>query len=156
MSTSKKLKKVSRRPQGSTGKSSGPPRHSGHLADYPAPVLYVFPKSLLAIRHSPLHNIDMLRVETEENAVLLAVKVVPGASRTRYLGEWDGRARIAVAAPPEKGKANKALIAFLADLFALRKSDVTVILGHTTSLKTIRIERATADAVRAVLQPGRS
>lgn len=98
----------------------------------------------------------MLRVETEENAVLLAVKVVPGASRTRYLGEWDGRARIAVAAPPEKGKANKALIAFLADLFALRKSDVTVILGHTTSLKTIRIERATADAVRAVLQPGRS
>ncbi len=98
----------------------------------------------------------MLRVETEGNAVLLPVKVVPGASRTRYLGEWDGRARIAVAAPPEKGKANNALVAFLADLLALRKSDVTVISGHTTPLKTIRIERATAEAVCAVLQQGRS
>lgn len=98
----------------------------------------------------------MLRVETEGNAVLLPVKVVPGASRTRYLGEWDGRARIAVAAAPEKGKANNALVAFLAGLLALRKSDVTVILGHTTPLKTIRIERATAEAVCAVLQHGRS
>ncbi len=98
----------------------------------------------------------MLTVTTEENAVLLPVKIVPGASRTRYLGEWDGRARIAVAAPPEKGKANKALVTFLADLFALRKSDVTVIAGHTSSRKTIRIERATADVVRAALQPGRS
>ena len=87
---------------------------------------------------------------------MLPVKVVPGASRTRCLGEWEGRARIAVAAAPEKGKANAALAAFLAKLLSVRRRDVVVVAGHTSSLKTIRIERVSADAVRAALQPDRS
>ena len=87
---------------------------------------------------------------------MLPVKVVPGASRTRCLGEWEGRARIAVAAAPEKGKANAALAAFLAKLLSVRRRDVVVVAGHTSPLKTIRIERVSADAVRAALQPARS
>ncbi len=97
----------------------------------------------------------MLDVTAEENAVLLLVKVVAGASRTRLLGEWDGRAKVAVAAPAEKGRANKAVIAFLAELLAVRTSDITLVAGHTSSLKTIRIERVTGDVVRAALQPGK-
>jgi hypothetical protein len=72
------------------------------------------------------------------------------------LGEWEGRARIAVAAAPEKGKANAALAAFLAKLLSVRRRDVVVVAGHTSPLKTIRIERVSADAVRAALQPDRS
>ena len=87
---------------------------------------------------------------------MLPVKVVPGASRTRCLGEWEGRARIAVAAAPEKGKANAALAAFLAKLLSVRRRDVVVVAGHTSPLKTVRIERVSADAVRAALQPDRS
>ena len=98
----------------------------------------------------------MLELGGEENAVLLPVKVVPGASRTRYLGEYDKRARIAVAAPPEKGKANKAVIALLADLLGVRKRNVTVVAGTTSAVKTIRIEGVTAETVRTALQPGRS
>ena len=98
----------------------------------------------------------MLEIVTKENAVLLAVKVVPGASSTRYLGEWDGRARVAVAAPPEKGKANKALVAFLVDLLAVRRRDVTVVAGHSTTTKTVRIERVTVGHVRTSLQTVRS
>ncbi len=98
----------------------------------------------------------MLNVTSEGNAVLLPVKVVPGASRTRFLGEWDGRAKIAVALPAEKGKANNALRTFLAELLAVRKGDVTLVAGRNSSMKTIRIERITADTVRAGLQAGRS
>lgn len=98
----------------------------------------------------------MLQLTAEENAVLVPVKVVPGSSRTRYLGPWEGRARIAVAAPAEKGKANKAVIAFLADLLSLRKSDVTVISGRTSPIKTVRVERVAMETVRAAFQPGRS
>lgn len=98
----------------------------------------------------------MLNLTTEGNAVLLLVKVVPGASRTRYLGEWDSRAKIAVAAPPEKGRANKAVIALLAQLLGVRSSDLSVRAGHTTPLKTIRIERVTEATVRAALKPERS
>jgi len=98
----------------------------------------------------------VLQLTLVGEAVLLPVKVVPGASRTRCLGEWEGRARIAVAAAPEKGKANAALAAFLAKLLSVRRRDVVVVAGHTSPLKTIRIERVSADAVRAALQPDRS
>lgn len=98
----------------------------------------------------------MLDVRVEEGAVLLSVKVVPGASRTRYLGAWQRHARIAVAAPAEKGKANKALIAFLAKLFRVRRADVTVAAGLTSAVKTIRIERVTPDVVHAALKTDRS
>ena len=95
----------------------------------------------------------MLQLTLEDEAVLLPVKVVPGASRTRFLGEWEGRARIAVAAAAEKGKANAALASFLAKLLSVRKRDLIVVAGHTSPLKTIRIEGVTVHAVRAALQP---
>ena len=98
----------------------------------------------------------MLDISTEDGAVLLPVKVVPGASRTRYLGEWEKRVRIAVASPPEKGKANKAVVAFVARSLGVRKSDVTVISGLRGSVKTIRIERVDAEQVLSAFQPDRS
>jgi len=98
----------------------------------------------------------MLTITEDEAGVLLPVKVVPGASRTRYLGEWDGHARIAVSAPPEKGKANEAVIEFLAGRVGVSRKDVSVAKGTTTPIKLIRIEGIAADTVRRRLQPGRS
>ena len=86
----------------------------------------------------------------------MLVKIVPGASRTKYLGEWQGRARIAVAAPPEKGKANKAVVDFVSKLLDINRGQVEVVAGQTNPLKTIRIERVAADMVRAAFQPPRS
>jgi len=98
----------------------------------------------------------VIEITTDNEAVLLPVKIVPGASRTRYLGEWQGRARIAVAAPPEKGKANKAVIAFLATWLGVRRRDITVMSGQSSPKKTIRIEGIQPDAVRAAFEPDRS
>ena len=98
----------------------------------------------------------MLQISTEQDAVLLPVKVVPGASRTAFVGEWDGRAKLTIAAPPEKGRANKEIVVYLAKLLGLRRRDVSVVRGLTTPLKTIRIEGVTVGAVRAALQPTRS
>ena len=100
-----------------------------------------------------LYNIDVLRLTVEDNAVLLPVKIVPGASRTQFLGEWDGRARIAVAAPPEKGRANLAVLDFLAKRLGTSTKYLSVVAGLTAPLKTIRIDRVTEDAVRAALSP---
>ena len=98
----------------------------------------------------------MLDLTAKQNGVIVPVKVVPGASRTRYLGPWEDRVRIAVAAPAERGRANKALIAFLADLLSVRNSDVTVISGCTSPIKTVRIERVSLETVRAAFQLHRS
>jgi len=98
----------------------------------------------------------MLRITTDQNAVLLAVKVVAGASQTRYLGELDGRAKVAVASPPEKGKANKALVDYIARTLGVRNRAVQVATGQASPLKTLRIEGVTAAAVLAALQRPRS
>lgn len=97
----------------------------------------------------------MLKVSTKNGAVILPVKVVPGASRTAYQGEWDGYARIAVAAPPEKGRANDMLVQYLVKLLGVRKRDVTLLSGRSTPLKTIRIERTTEASVLDALSSAR-
>jgi uncharacterized protein (TIGR00251 family) len=93
----------------------------------------------------------MLELSESGGAVLLPVKVVPGASRTKYMGEWQGRARFSVAAPPEKGKANEALVKALAKLLGVDRRRVSVVVGTTSPLKTVRIEGVACEAVRAAL-----
>ncbi len=97
--------------------------------------------------HQLLYNRVMIEITTEHGAVLLPVKITPGSSQTRYLGELDGRAKIAVSAPPEKGKANKAVIEFIAKRLAVRKSDVSVVSGLTNVVKTIRIDQIEVEKV---------
>lgn len=81
-------------------------------------------------------------------AVELSVLVQPRASRTKVVGEHDGRIKIALAAPPVDGEANAALIEFLADLFDVRKADVTLLDGDTSRRKRLSVRGATgADAV---------
>lgn len=82
---------------------------------------------------------------------MMPLKVVPGASRDRFLGEWDGRAKIAVAAPPEDGKANKAVCALLAKLMGVHRREVEVVQGQTSPLKTVVIRSATLEQVRTAL-----
>ena len=94
----------------------------------------------------------MLDLKMDGNAVLLSVKVVPGASRTGYQGLLGDRAKIAVSAPPEKGKANKAVIALLADLLGIAERNISVVAGATSMHKTLRIEGTTDSRVHEVLQ----
>jgi hypothetical protein len=93
----------------------------------------------------------VIELTTDETGVRLPVKVVPGASRTRFQGEMDGRAKIAVSAPPEKGKANDALAAYLARQLGIRRQSVTVIQGQTSPVKTVHLAGVTAEDVRAWL-----
>lgn len=99
------------------------------------------------------YTIDVIELTIEDGAVLVPVKAVPGASRTRIVGELDGRLKVAVAAPPEKGKANKAIVALLADAVGVSRRSVEVVAGHSNPLKTIRIDQVEVGAVRAALQP---
>lgn len=98
----------------------------------------------------------MIDLRMQDGAVILPVKVVPGASRTRFLGEWQGRAKFAVAVAAEKGKANEALVGYLADLFGVRPREVRVECGATTPIKTIRIAGVTEARVRDSLKRPRS
>ena len=83
----------------------------------------------------------------------ILARVTPNASRDAIEGveiRDDGQARLKlrVRAVPEKGKANKAVVALLAKALAVPKSALSVTAGETARDKTIRIA---ADGVEAGL-----
>ena len=68
----------------------------------------------------------------------LDIKVIPGAKRDCWKDE-DGGVKVYLAAPAVEGKANKALIDFLARHFDVRRGQVEIIRGLTSRRKTVRI-----------------
>jgi uncharacterized protein (TIGR00251 family) len=71
----------------------------------------------------------------------LRVKVVPRSAKSEIAGQMaDGTLKVKIAAPPEKGKANEAQTALLAGHFGVARGAVTIVGGHTTTLKLVRIE----------------
>jgi len=70
--------------------------------------------------------------------VTIRVKVIPRSAKTEIAGTMaDGTIKVRVAAPPEKGKANEALLKFLAAHYKV--SGAEIVSGHTAALKMVRL-----------------
>ena len=69
----------------------------------------------------------------------LSVKVVPASSRDSIAGWLGETLKIKVKAPPEKGKANKAVIKLLEKTLALKKGTVSIDSGGSSSRKILLI-----------------
>jgi uncharacterized protein (TIGR00251 family) len=76
------------------------------------------------------------------DGVHLSVRIQPGARRAGVAGNWNGILRLAVAAPPEDGRANEAAARLLAELFELRPSSVELLRGHSSRSKVFRLALA--------------
>jgi hypothetical protein len=85
---------------------------------------------------------------------VLELLVQPRASRTRVVGEHDGRLKIQLAAPPVDGEANAALIAFLADALRVKRGDLALLAGETGRRKRVRVSGVRAAAAAAALLGG--
>jgi uncharacterized protein (TIGR00251 family) len=71
----------------------------------------------------------------------IRVKVIPKSSKTELAGTLpDGTWKIKVAAAPEKGKANRALIDFLAGHLNVAKSRIRITSGETSQQKRIHVD----------------
>jgi len=68
------------------------------------------------------------------------VKVVPGSSRDALAGLLGDRLRVKVAAPPEGGRANRALLALLARALGVASGTLEVVEGPTSPRKTVAVE----------------
>jgi uncharacterized protein len=64
--------------------------------------------------------------------VILPVRAQPGARKTAIVGEHAGALKIAVTAPPEDGRANKALVEALRDFLKVKRSQIELISGQTS------------------------
>jgi uncharacterized protein len=74
--------------------------------------------------------------------VVLPVRAQPGAKKTGVLGEQAGALKVAVTAPPEDGRANRALAEALRDLLGLKRSQIELIAGETSRDKRFLIRGA--------------
>jgi uncharacterized protein (TIGR00251 family) len=70
----------------------------------------------------------------------LSIRVNPNAKYNEITGWRDGALQVKIAAPPEKGKANKELIDFLSRMLGVKKSAISIIKGQTSRNKVIIIE----------------
>jgi uncharacterized protein len=74
-----------------------------------------------------------------KDGVRLTVRVAPKASRSRVVGVADGALKVAVAAPPQDGKANAALIETIAEAFGVPRRDVVLAAGAASRRKLVDV-----------------
>jgi uncharacterized protein (TIGR00251 family) len=79
------------------------------------------------------------QIQDIEGGVVFTAKVVPRSSKTAVCGLFGEMVKFKVAAPPEKGKANQALIEFLAKKLGVKKSDISIVSGQTNPVKQVQV-----------------
>lgn len=75
----------------------------------------------------------------KESSVSFEVLIQPKSSIDEITGFHDGRLKIRISAPPFDGKANKRLIEFTSKVFGVPKSNVNIIKGKSSKIKTLKV-----------------
>lgn len=83
----------------------------------------------------------------------ITIKVNPNSPRNEVAGYAEGILKLRLAAPPVRDKANKELVDFLSQLLGLRKSDISILRGHTSRNKVVAISGLTREEVIKRLVP---
>jgi uncharacterized protein (TIGR00251 family) len=91
-----------------------------------------------------------LRIDLEqtETGVILPVQARPGAKQNGITGEHNGALKVSLTQVPEKGKANAALIQVLAKQLGLKKSQIRLISGQTSTRKKFQLTGADCQTIR--------
>ena len=93
-------------------------------------------------------------IEARSDGVVVALHVQPGARRTAIVGPHGDRLKVAVSSPPADGRANTALMEFLAERLAVPKSCLRLLSGAGSREKRVAIDAALpASTVVAALSP---
>ena len=105
------------------------------------------------------------RAEPGGRAVRLRLRVSAGAAKSRVAGPYGGALKLSVRTAPEKGKANREVLALVAERFGIAPSAVEMISGETSPDKVVRLpltpteaatrwDRAAAGAPRVTFRTG--
>lgn len=81
--------------------------------------------------------------------VRLVLHVQPGAKRNAVVGVHGDALKVAISAPPVDGKANEAIVSFVAQALGVSGSAVTLVAGSTSRRKTLAIEGVTLEVIES-------
>ena len=89
--------------------------------------------------------------QESNGAVTFSVKVVPRASKNQIAGMEGDAVRIRLTAPPVEGKANDALVKFLAETLRVSRAQIEILTGHASRHKVVRVRGVTAKQFESML-----
>jgi uncharacterized protein (TIGR00251 family) len=92
----------------------------------------------------------MINLTEHPEGIILPVRVQPGARKTAIVGDQGGALKITVTAPPEDGRANKALLEVLRTALNLKRTQVELFSGHTSRDKRVLIRGMSAVELQRV------
>jgi len=87
----------------------------------------------------------------DDGSVVLRVHVQPGAGKTTVQGRHGDALKVSVAAPPQGGRANEAVVKLVAEVAGIKPGAVSVVNGETSRSKQVLLKGLDADAVRDAL-----
>ena len=94
----------------------------------------------------------MIPIRESGGAVTFAVKVHPRAKKNAITGKMGEALKIALTAPPVEGRANQAVIEFLAEVLRVPRASVSIAAGQSSRNKVIRVHGVTAAQVEEMLR----
>jgi uncharacterized protein (TIGR00251 family) len=92
---------------------------------------------------------DWFRVAAD-GRITLTLHIQPGAKKTEFAGRHGDALKIRLAAPPVDGKANEALVKFIAATLHLPKSSVMLKSGQTSRRKVLEVSGAESSNIAAL------
>jgi uncharacterized protein (TIGR00251 family) len=87
----------------------------------------------------------------EGNKTNIRIKVLPRSSKNKIFSLENGIFKVKLSAPPVEGKANRALIDFLAGILGLPKGNIEIVSGKRSRLKSVRIAGCSLEEVEDLL-----
>lgn len=85
--------------------------------------------------------------------VSLQLHIQPGAKRSEIAGEHGDALKLRLAAPPVDGRANAALLEFLAETLALPRRNLRLVSGETSRRKRVEADAISVELARQRLLP---
>jgi len=93
----------------------------------------------------------MLEVQEREGKVIFSVRVQPRASKDEIAGEMGGALKVRLRAPAVEGRANEALVEFLAQLLKTPRSAVRILGGERSRKKRLEIRGVTQQQILSLV-----
>lgn len=91
--------------------------------------------------------------DNEDNGTaVVRLHVQPGAGKTAVVGRHGDSMKVRVAAPPEGGRANDAVVALIAQTFDVKLAAVTLVTGESSRAKRVQIDGIAETEVERLLE----
>ncbi len=92
-----------------------------------------------------------LQFQESHGSVVLPIKVTPRANKSEIVGLEGDAIKVRLKAPPVDGKANEALVRFIAEVFAVPRASVEIVSGLTARRKLVSVRGVSAARAQQLL-----